>query len=360
MDAVFSVVEVVVGTLLIVISLASAFRTVVLPRASFDPLTRGVFLGFRSALLWISRRSDHLDRESVLSVHAPLGLLALALAWAVGIILGFTLLFLGTGSISFEEAFTLAGSSFTTLGFVPPDDGIHEVLAIVAAILGLGVVALLISYLPTIYGLFSRREVVVADVSIKSGGVAFGPDLVRHLTRRDDTARIDDMWVDWGHWLITLGETHTSEPSLNFFRSPRARRSWLAAATAVLDAAILRNVVLAAPMSVRADMTYRSGVEAIVSIAHFFFVRPKGEEEHYTVLTRGDFDDAADELADAGCPLVRDLDEAWAEFVKMRSAFEPHVLGLAALIQPPPSPWCTDLLDRPRPPLPRRRGRQIL
>jgi hypothetical protein len=350
-------IELAVGVLLIVVSLASAFRTVVLPRASFDPLTRGIFLGFRSVLLWVARSWGRLDRESVLAVHAPLGLLTMALAWAIGIIFGFAMIFSATGDLRLEEALVLAGSSFTTLGFLPPDEGVHEALAIFAAILGLGVVALLISYLPTIYGLFSRREVAVADVSIKSGGRAHGPDLVRNLTRGSDTTRIDDMWLEWGHWLIALGETHTSEPSLNFFRSPRQQRSWLVAATAVLDAAIIRNVVIAAPDSVRADMTYRAGVEAIVSIAHFFFVRPEGENEHYTLLTRGDFDEAVEHLEKAGTPLVDDLDDAWEEFAAMRSVYEPHVLGMAELILPPPASWSTDLLERPRPGIPRRRGR---
>jgi len=78
MDVILSGIEVAIGVLLITISLASAFRTVVLPRAAFDPLTRVIFLGFRSFLLWLSRLSSRLDREVVLSVHAPLGLLTMA------------------------------------------------------------------------------------------------------------------------------------------------------------------------------------------------------------------------------------------------------------------------------------------
>ena len=167
----------------------------------------------------------------MLSAHAPLGLLTMALAWAHGLIFGFTFLFPATGGVTFGRDVVLASSSFTTLGFEAPA-GPVQAPSVVAAILGFGVVALLISYLPTIYGLFSPREVTVADVSIKSpGGAAHGPDLVLHLTRVADTTRLDDMWVEWGHWLITLGETHTSEPSLNFYRSPRVHRSWLTGAT---------------------------------------------------------------------------------------------------------------------------------
>ena len=279
----------------------------------------------------------------------------MALAWAVGIVLGFALLFEATGEIGIGRALVLAGSSFTTLGFVTPAAPAREALSVAAGVLGLFIVALLISYLPTISGLFSRREVTVADVSIKSGGTAHGPDLVLHLTRVADTTRLDEMWVEWGHWLITLGETHTSEPSLNFYRSPRTHRSWLTAATAILDAAAMRNTLVAAPFSIRAEMAYRSGVEALASIAHFFFVRPEGDDEHYTLLTREDFDAEVERLAVDGVPIVEDLDEAWTEFRKLREAYEPFVLGLAELILPPPAPWSTDLLERPRAPIPQRR-----
>ncbi len=358
MDPIVSGFTFFVGFALVFVSLASAFRTVVMPRAAFDPVTRAIFLGFRSFFAGVAKRTRYIDRETVLGAHAPLGLLTMAAAWAAGIILGFTLLFGATGDTGLREAAVLAGSSFTTLGFAAPESPVHDLLSVIAAVLGLFIVALLISYLPTIYGLFSRREVIVADVNIKSGGVAHGPDLVLHLTRVADTARLDEMWVDWGHWFITLGETHTSEPSLNFYRSPRVNRSWLTAATAVLDAAALRNTLVAAPFSIRAEMTYRSGTEALGSIAHFFFVRPDGDDEHYTLLTRADFDAEVERLVADDVPVVEDLDEAWTEFAKLREMYEPYVLGLCELILPPSSPWSTDLLVRPRPEIPRRRRRR--
>jgi len=354
MDTVIDAVLFVVGIALVGASLTSAFRTVVMPRAAFDPVTRSIFLGFRSVFVGLAKRTRYIDRETVLGAHAPLGLLTLALAWATGIVLGFSLLFEATGDVSLSQALVLAGSSFTTLGFSAPETSAHSALSVTAAVLGLFIVALLISYLPTIYGLFSRREVTVADVSIKSGGVAHGPSLVLHLTRAADTTRLDELWVDWGHWFITLGETHTSEPSLNFYRSPRVNRSWLTAATAILDAAALRNTLVAAPFSVRAEMTHRSGVEALAGIAHFFFVRPEGEDEHYTLLTREDFDAEAARLEADDLPLVEDRAQAWTEFVKLREIYEPYVLGLAELILPPPAPWSTDLLQRARPDIERR------
>jgi hypothetical protein len=347
MDALLKLAEATLGLVLVVVALASAFRTVVLPGAAFDRLSRGTFLGMRQLLRAIARAQSHYDREAVFRVHAPAGLLLMALAWALGIIVGFGLLFHATADLSLDDAFALAGSSFTTLGFVRPGEGLPELLSISAAILGLGIVAMLLSYLPTIYGLYSRREVTVADVSIKSGGRAHGPDLLLRLSRGADTRRIDDLWADWTHWLIALGETQTSEPALVFFRSPRGQRSWLAAATAVMDAAILRNVVVDKPDSLRADMAYRAGVEAFVSLAEFFSAEPASEDDD-TRLTREDFEAVVAQMDEAGMPCVEERDEAWAAFCRMRAAFEPQMLGLCRLLLPPPSEWGSDLLARPQ------------
>ncbi len=56
MGTVLDTVFFVVGFTLVVVSLASAFRTVVMPRAAFDPITRSIFLGFRTVFVGIAKR----------------------------------------------------------------------------------------------------------------------------------------------------------------------------------------------------------------------------------------------------------------------------------------------------------------
>jgi hypothetical protein len=180
---------------------------------------------------------------------------------------------------------------------------------------------------------------VVADISIKCDGPTYGPGLVGSLVRDGDPVRLDEMWMDWEHWFIALGETHTSEPSLNFFRSPRGDRSWLTSAMAVLDASVIRNVVVKAPFSARADMTYRAGVESVHSIAHFFFIRPEEGEHADSLISRSDFDEAVEFMAERGVLIVEDRDEAWTSFVEQRSRYELQMLGLDKLLMPPGAPW---------------------
>ena len=110
--------------------------------------------------------------------------------------------------------------------------------------IGLGLLALLIAYLPTIYGAFSRREVLVAHMSARAGTPPSAVDLLRRASLIGKLDNLDDLWIGWQLWFAELQETHTSLGFLNFFRSPEPDRSWITAAGAVLTtAAVTGNVI---------------------------------------------------------------------------------------------------------------------
>ena len=74
-------------------------------------------------------------------------------------VVAFTFVFWGTGSTRrWQQAFEISVSSLTTLGFAEPDGTGRIWIAFVEATIGLGLVALLISYLPTIYSAYNGRE----------------------------------------------------------------------------------------------------------------------------------------------------------------------------------------------------------
>ena len=85
------------------------------------------------------------------------------------VVTGFTSIFWGTGVQPVTEAFATSGSSLFTLGFVRPQGAPRIVLEFVEAGFGLGLVSLMISYLPTIYGAFSRREALVGMLEVRAG-----------------------------------------------------------------------------------------------------------------------------------------------------------------------------------------------
>src|SRR4029453_18627923 len=82
------------------------------------------------------------------------------------------------GVVSPFEAFTLAGSSMLTLGFAVPPDDAGVALSFTAAGLGLVLLALFITSLPSLYGAFQRRERGVAKLEVRAGQPPSGVYLI--------------------------------------------------------------------------------------------------------------------------------------------------------------------------------------
>jgi hypothetical protein len=158
-------VRVIVGVLAVVgvaAVLGSVLRTVVVPRAVPARLARGAFL----AVYWLLRfrlrltgRSDYATRDRIFAVQAPLRLVAQLMTWAVPVFLLFAALFWSpvastvSGS-TISRAVELSGSSMFTLGFESPGGLSRQLVAFAAAGVGLTLLALVIAYLPTLYGAY--------------------------------------------------------------------------------------------------------------------------------------------------------------------------------------------------------------
>jgi hypothetical protein len=346
-----SVVWFTVGVLLIVLVVDSALRTFVLPRAAGTMLTRAVFLGLRGIFKSLTRWCRTYEaRDRVMALYAPIGLLVLPTTWLVIVLFAYTAMFHALDVAPWERAFEMSGSSLLTLGFVAPGDLATNLLAFVEAATGLGLLALLISYLPTIYGAFSRREALVAQLAVRSSDPPSGVTILARAEAMERFDLLDDLWVPWQAWFSEVEETHTSLGVLSFFRSPRAHRSWITAAGAVLDAASLRLAVVDLPYAPQAGLCVRSGAFATQAIADYFGITfdPDPRPTDPVSISRVEFDDACQRLEAAGIPLVADRDQAWRDFAGWRVNYDRPVVGIAGLVMAPYAPWSSDrsLSDR--------------
>jgi hypothetical protein len=93
--------------------------------------------------------------------------------------------------------------------------------------------------------------------------------ILRHH-RLDRLDALDEIWDEWEVWFTDIEETHTSQPSLVFFRSISHERSWITSAGVVLDAAALRASTLDLPRNPRAELCLRAGYLALRRIAAYF------------------------------------------------------------------------------------------
>lgn len=359
------VVAVLAGATLVLWTLASAVKTVVVPRAMITTLTRTHFVAIRKFFNLLAGPKSSFDRrDRVLAMYAPLGLVTMPGSWVVLVITGFTSIFWGVGVRPLTEAFAASGSSLLTLGFVRPPGSGRIVLAFVEAAIGLGLVSLMISYLPTIYGAFSRREALVGMLEVRAGLPPSPAELLTRYSRIGWLGRIDqDLFERWETWFIEVEESHTSQPSLVFFRSPHPGRSWITAAGCVLDSASIVNSTLDRPHDPRCDLMIRSGFLTLRRIADYFQIPfdPDPAPTDPIMVTRREFDLLCVELTAAGIPLKSDLDQAWRDFSGWRVNYDKVLIELCALTMAPPAKWSSDRTERLRlPPLRfRRRRRQL-
>ncbi len=343
------------GAALVVGTLASAVRTMVVPRAIPAFIARAVFSGVRHLLGVVGGRSANYERrDRVMAFYAPLGLVFLPGVWLGLALLGYTCMYWALEGSSWRHAFTLSGSSLLTLGFNPPDDLPEFFLSFTEAVCGVGLIALLITYLPSQYATFNRREVAVALLEVRAGRPPSGPNMIERYHRINWDGGLTRVWKDWETWFADLEESHTSLPALAFFRSPLPERSWITAAGAVLDAASLRASTMAGPRDPEAELCIRAGYLALRHIADFFRVRhdPDPAPDDPISVSREEYDQVCARLERVGVALKADRDQAWRDFAGWRVNYDRVLVQLAGLTMAPEAPWSSDRAPtHRRPPL---------
>ena len=205
----------VLGLAVVAVALRSAISTFVLPRSASDPLTNIVFLLVRQ-FFWLRLRSKstYNERDRVMALYAPIGLLALPPAWLACVCVGYTLIYRAIGSPSWHEAFFTSGSSLLTLGNMPLTSVPESIISFSEATLGLILVTVLISYLPTMYSAFSRREVAVNLLDVRAGSPPSAVEMLTRYYRIHGFSELGEVWKTWEAWFADIEETHTSLAAL--------------------------------------------------------------------------------------------------------------------------------------------------
>jgi hypothetical protein len=285
-------------------------------------------------------------RDRIMALYAPVSVMLVVVTWLILVLLGYTLMYFACGVRPLADAFRLSGSSLLTLGFATVDTVWLHILVFSEAAIGLGLVALLIAYLPTMYNAFSKREEAVNLLEVRAGSPPTAVEWLLRSQRNDMIGRMSHSLEPWENWFAEVEESHTSFLPLVFFRSPQPDRSWITAAGAVLDTAAMMMTVIDFPyddMPLR--LTSRAGYLALRRIADLFGIdynpNPKFPEDPISI-TREEFDAACRKLAEAGIPLYEDLDLAWEEFAGWRVNYDATLISVAALIRAPYAPWSSD------------------
>jgi hypothetical protein len=270
----------IAGLFILLATLWEAFETIILPRRVTRAL-RLVRMFYRSTWrFWatVNRliRSKKV-RDAHLSYYGPLSLLGLFATWAFLLVLAFSMLHWAAGSAinapgetpTFRTDFYLSGTTFFTLGLgdVTPRTTLAKAITVIEGGTGFGFLGLMISYLPTLYGAFSQRELNISLLDARAGSPPTAAELLRRHSQFADNEVLTPYLRDWEIWAAQLMESHLSYPVLCYFRSQHDNQSWLAAFTAVLDVSALLIAYGEGTAKWQSQLTFAIARHAVVDLA---------------------------------------------------------------------------------------------
>jgi len=282
-------------------------------------------------------------RERLLAVYGPLSLLGLLVVWVVLLLVGWGLVWWMlqdrlSGVHSYLDALYFAGVGFFTVGYgdVVPVGGLARMLALAQAFMGLVSVALVIGYLPTLFGAYSRREAQLLTLDDLSDERTSSTGLIEawHADRGLDG--LAAAFADWERWCAEVFDSHTAYPMLALFRSRQPGQHWLTALGVVTDAA---SICLAAVRGARAGPALRLHRRAIGllrtvgTLPAVSRAAPADDDERL----RGEaaFQAIYRHLEGHGVPLYP-YARAWEDLRRLRAEYLPHLRGTITVLLVPP------------------------
>ena len=336
------------GLAFLCVVLLDAFQTIILPRRPVGRvrITRLFFLfTWQPWMLMVKLLPSRRLREQAYSVYGPLSLLLLISVWALLLILSFGLLFYGMGApftdplhpISvlgeFRKCIYVSGTTLFTLGMgdVVPATHLARALTVIEAGVGLAFVALVIGYVPVLYGAFSRREVTIALLDARAGSPPTAGELLARHHFEGGAQALSELLADWERWSAEMLESHISYPILCYYRSQHDNQSWLSSITAVLDACALLITTVEGPNTRQAQLTFAIARHALVDLGHVF--HREREEQGYRDapphrLGDEEFARLCESLNTTGLPLCSACDTR-QRLASIRLLYEPHAHALA-------------------------------
>ena len=341
-----SVVAFALGVFLLALTFWDLFETVVVPRPTPGWFRIGRYIvrvswrGFRA--LRDGRPGRSYDR--LLGLFAPGATIALLIAWLIALIVGYGLVLYALRDelrpIPPDLGTTLyfAATSVLTIGYgdIVAEGAPARLVITTAAISGLGVVALVVTFLFSLYGSYQRREIQVVALQAAAGAPPSAVALLETTAQLDLIHRLPELFIEWERWGVEVLDSHVAYPLLGFFRSSHDNLSWISALGTVLDASSLVLTTIEGIPRGEAKLFKRVGAHLVEDIYNLGF--RVGEP---TALDRSDFDAACDRLEAAGYVLVP-RDHAWRAFEGARATYAPRLEAMANYWATPAASWLGD------------------
>lgn len=341
----------ILGLFLLFTVLWDAFETVILPRhvTRAYRLARIFFrVTWRFWTAFARRAHTSRRRERYLSYFGPLSMILLLAFWAAMLVVSFALLLWSGGSgvklagalPTFRTDLYMSGTTFFTLGMgdVTPSTTLARVFTVAEAGTGFGFLAIIIAYLPTLYGAFSQREVNISLLDARAGSPPTAGELLRRHGRERIRDGLGQYLRDWETWSAQLMESHLTYPFLCFFRSQHDNQSWLAAFAAILDVCAALVAYGEGETKWQAQLTFAISRHAVADLSEVLRVKPRSLKVDR--LPAEDMKKVKGLLVECGvspCAESADL-----KLKELRQMYEPHLVALSELLWMPLPSWGAD------------------
>jgi hypothetical protein len=348
----------IAGAALLLVTLASILRNIVVPRGLGSLLTKTVWKSLRRALTGLAVPLDRYERrDRVLAWLAPLVLVGELFVWLAAVFVAYGLLMHAFTALNWSSSLREAGSSLFTVGFASDARSQLNPLDFLAAVTGPLIIALQIAYLPTLYSAYNRRETEVTLLQARASEPAWGPELIARQVLIGTVDQLRELYQNWERLAADIGESHATYPVLLSFRSPRPYRSWIIGLLSVMDAAALQLALSPgrAPAA-EARLMLRSAFTALRDIARVIHIPfdPDPLPDTPIRLTYEEFAEGVKHIEDAGFIIERHAEEAWEHFRGWRVNYEEIAYALAKRLDAVPAPWSGDRSWRSVPMKPNR------
>jgi hypothetical protein len=334
------------GVFLLALTFWDLFETIGVPRPTPGWFRIGRYLirGSWRALRAIRGRWPNRSWDRPLGLFAPGATLALLFAWLITLIFGYGLVLyalrdeLRPALPDLGSTLYFAATSVLTLGFgdIVAEGGPARLVIAAAAISGLGVVALVVTFLFSLYASYQRREMQVVALQAAAGAPPSAVALLETYAHLGLVHRLPELFVEWERWGVEVLDSHVAYPLLGFFRSSHDNLSWINALGTVLDAASLVLTTINGVPRGEAKLFKRVGAHLVEDIFNLGFRAADGGN-----LARSDFEAACVRLRDAGYELA-DGDHVWPAFEAARATYAPRLEAMAAYWATPATSWLGD------------------
>jgi ion channel len=338
-------VSFLLGVLLLILVAWDVFETIVVPRPTPGWFRIGRYI-VRSSW-WVLRRTAGRGpdrgptRERILGLFAPAVTIMLLFAWVVALALAFGLILfalrdqLEPPPTNLGTAVYFAATSVLTIGYgdIVANGTVARIVVIAAAGAGLGVVALVVTFLFSLYASYQRREAPVVLLQAKAGSPQSAVVLLENMARLELVDHMPGFFGEWERWEVEVLDSHVAYPLLGYFRSSHDNLSWISALGTVLDTATLVLTTIEDIPRGQAQLVRDLGIHLVEDITNLGNRAPAA-----AMVDRPAFDAVYSRLGAAGYRLVPEA-EAWAAFSAARSAYADRLEAMAAFWVTPSVSW---------------------